>query len=137
MLWRKWPRYDTLILSQRVKSLFYRLVTEQERGDHLHLSWRRRRPRDVLSLDENAEALVHRGLVLSSVGLTLPQRLHVAKRPRQSLEQSFSHMQGLEHLPVDCPQVLVDLNLVKEAKVGSHLQDLIRRTSGQIVGGDQ
>lgn len=82
-------------------------------------------PQDVLSFEENAEALIHRGLILSSVGLTLLQRLNGAKLPRQSLKQGFPDMEGLKHPLVDWSQLPVDLNLLKAGKKTGSISKLL------------
>lgn len=66
---------------------------------------------DSLSLKEDAEALVHRRLVLHSVGLTFLQRLNGAELTGESLKQSLSNVERLEHPLEDRPQLPVDFNL--------------------------
>ena len=65
----------------------------------------------ILSFEENAEALVHRRLVLGSVGLAFLQRLDGAELSCEPLEQGLLNMERLEHSFVDRPQLPVDLNL--------------------------
>ncbi|KAF3840268.1 hypothetical protein F7725_018985 [Dissostichus mawsoni] len=54
---------------------------------------------------ENAEAFVHRGLVLCSVGLALLQSLDGAELSCEPLEQSLLHMQRLKHPLVERPKL--------------------------------
>lgn len=55
----------------------------------------------ILSFEEDAETLVHGGLVLSSVGLAFLNRLDGAELTREPLKQSLLHMERLEHPLVD------------------------------------
>lgn len=82
-------------------------------------------PQYVLSLEQDAEALVHGGLVLGGVGLALLQRLDGAELARQPLEQSLAHVERLEHPPVDGAQLPVDFDLSgEEGTPVSHVSEL-------------
>lgn len=76
----------------------------------------------ILSFEENAEALVHRGLVLSSVRLALLQSLNGAELSREPLKQSLRHMEGFKHPLVDRSQLSVDLNLTGQSHSQSKVQ---------------
>lgn len=58
-------------------------------------------PPDLLSFEKNAEAFIHRGLILSSIGLALFQCLYGAELSCESLKQGLLDMEGLEHPFVD------------------------------------
>lgn len=65
----------------------------------------------VLPLEENAEALIHWGLILSSIHLAFLKGLDGAELASQPLEQSFTYMQGFKHPLIHWSQLPVDLNL--------------------------
>lgn len=69
----------------------------------------------ILSFEENAEAFIHRRLVLSSVDLAFLQRLDGAELSREPPKQGLSHVEGLKHSLVKRPQLPVDLDLRTES----------------------
>lgn len=68
----------------------------------------------LLSFKEDTEALVHGGLVLGSIHLSLLQALDGAELARQSLEQGLAHVKGLKHPFVHWLQLPVNLNLTED-----------------------
>lgn len=69
-------------------------------------------PQDLLSFEKNTKAFIHRGLILSSIGLALFQCLYGAELSCESLKQGLSDTEGLEHPFVDWSQLPVDLDLL-------------------------
>lgn len=65
----------------------------------------------ILSLQENAKALIHWGLILCSIHLAFLKGLDGAELTSKPLEQSFTYVQGLKHSLIHWAQLAVNLNL--------------------------
>lgn len=78
-----------------------RLVTETYPSQTRTTASHRVKQTHILSFEENAEALVHRRLVLGSVSLAFLQRLDGAELSCEPLEQGLLNMERLEHSFVD------------------------------------
>lgn len=99
--WR--VRLSCTVLGNKIK-LLKRVTPFVSYSDSMLLSY-------VLPLEKNAEALIHWGLVLSSIHLAFLKGLDGAELTSEPLEQSFTYMQGFKHPLIHWSQLTVNLNL--------------------------
>lgn len=87
---------------------------------------------NILSLEEDAEAFIHRGLVLCSVGLAFLQGLDGAELSCEPLKQGLLHMERLKHPLVDRPQLPVNLDLRKHLTDDIFCYNILMRAWSQL-----